>query len=297
MNRALQLCGGLLLAWLLGSQPLRAQYLLAGQTAGATYVDLVPDKVLTATKIGVNNRLDSLDLDADGRFDLRFATSTNTSNFPSEWETRVLPLHDNVAIYSASQSPVIAGFTLNDTIQQRIAQPRPTLPPNVWGSRSTIYPYGFSYLTHQGNNPAGLQLYGAWLDTQDHYLGVRVRKSAAGGWRYGWVRLQVSNPNSSVTLTLVVKDYALGTTLLAQRPARTAGWQLYPVPTTGILTVQSATATTGQLTVSDAQGRVHLRRAFAGTSQQLDLAALAVGLYLIRLETSAGSFSQRIARQ
>lgn len=87
--------------------------------------------MLTATKAGVNNRLDSLDLDADGRFDLHFAAYTNISHFPSESETRVLALHGKVAIYSASQAPSIAGFTSNDSIQQRIGQPSATLPPNT----------------------------------------------------------------------------------------------------------------------------------------------------------------------
>jgi hypothetical protein len=151
-------------------------------------------------------------------------------------------------------------------------------------------------LTRNGQDPGGGHYYGAWLDRQDHYLGVRLRTSPARAWRYGWARLQVASTGGPVTL--VVKDYAVGSsTPLAQLSARAAGWQLYPVPTAGLLTVQSATATTGQLTISDAQGRVHLRRPFTGTSQQLDLSALATGLYLVRIETNAGSFSQRITRQ
>lgn len=70
----------------------QAQYIVAGRAAGATYVDLVPDKVLVARKTGVSNALDSLDLDADGCFDLRLAAYTNSSTFPSEAETRLLPL-------------------------------------------------------------------------------------------------------------------------------------------------------------------------------------------------------------
>lgn len=290
MTRTLLLCGGLLVAGLLGSHPLRAQAILAGQTVGATYIDLIPDRVVSTTRTA-NNILDSLDIDADGRFDLRFDASYFTTSFSSLAETRTLPLHDNVAIYSASKSPLVFSFTSNDSIQQRIAQPSPTLPPNVWGSRSTIY--GTSSFTISASSPAGGQSYGAWLDGKDHYMGVRLRASAAGDWRYGWVRLQATS-NS----TLVIKDYALsGSTPLAQQPAQAAGWQFYPVPATNLLTVQAATTTTGQLTLSDAQGRVHLRQAFTGLRQQLDLSALAAGLYLVRLETSAGSFAQRITKQ
>ncbi|MVN77919.1 T9SS type A sorting domain-containing protein [Hymenobacter sp. HMF4947] len=294
MHRSLLACG-VLGAMLLGSQPVYAQYILAGRAAGATYVDLVPDKVLVARKTGVSNALDSLDLDADGRFDLRLAAYTNTSNFPSEAETRVLPLHDNVAIYSASQAPYIVAFASNDSIQQRMAQPSPTAPPNVWGSRSTIYPYGSSFLTRFGNNPAGIQSFGYWLGGQEHYLAVRLRTGLAAGWRYGWVRLQVTNTADPVSLT--IKDYALGSSVLAQQPARAAGWQIYPVPTTQLLTVQAAIATTGRLTIGDVCGRVHLSTSFTGTSQQLDLSALAAGLYTLRLETSTGNFTQRIAKQ
>jgi len=292
MKHSLLIYGWLLVAGLLGSQSLRAQGVVAGQKFGITYVD-IPDIPLGAATSGPYTQLDSLDLDADGRFDLRFTAYASSSSFESA--ARVLPLHDNVAIYSGSQSPVIVGFALNDSIKQRIAQPTPTLPPNVWSSRSTIYPSAPSYLTYEAYSPPSSQSYGNWLDAKDHYMGVRLRSTAAAGWRYGWVRIQVYSYANAVIFT--VKDYALSPILLAQQPARAAGWHLYPVPTNNLLTVQSATAATGQLILSDAQGRVHLRQAFTGTSQQLDLSALAAGLYLIRLQTSAGSFTQRITKQ
>ena len=109
------------------------------------------------------------------------------------------------------------------------------------------------------------------------------------------MRLQVTSTADPVSLT--IKDYALGSSVLAQQPARAAGWQVYPVPATQLLTVQSAAATTGRLTIGDVCGRVQFSAPFADTSQQLDLSALAASLYTLRLETSAGSFIQRITKQ
>ena len=275
--------------------PARAQYVRAGQPAGATYVDLVPDRVLSASKAGPNNVPDSLDLDADGRFDLRVAAYTNTSNFPSESEVRVLPLHDNVAIYSSSLAPLIRGFASGDTIQQRILEPIPPYAPYVWGSRSTIYPYSTSFLTRVGNNPAGIQNYGAWLGGQDEYLGVRLRASAGSAWRYGWVRLQVTALTNPVSVT--IKDYALANTVLTARSATAAGWQIYPSRVAEYLTVQPPLATPGTLLLLDVCGRQQLSLPLTGTRQQLDLSALAAGVYLLRLQTAAGGFVQRIVKQ
>ncbi|RZK29490.1 MAG: T9SS type A sorting domain-containing protein, partial [Hymenobacter sp.] len=155
---------------------------------------------------------------------------------------------------------------------------------------------GSSYLTHQGNNPAGLQAYGAWLGTQDRYLGVRLRSSAAAGWRYGWVRLQVTSSTNPVTL--VLKDYALGTTLLAQQPAQAAGWQIYPTQVTDQLTLEPPTPTgQSQVTVADLCGRAVARAVVSGRRQQVSLAGLAAGVYLVQLDTPTGHFVQRIVKQ
>ncbi|RZL13424.1 MAG: T9SS type A sorting domain-containing protein [Hymenobacter sp.] len=127
-------------------------------------------------------------------------------------------------------------------------------------------------------------------------MGVRLRSSAAAGWRYGWVRLQVNSYTNAVLFN--VKDYAISTTVLAVQTAQAAGWQIYPTQVTDQLTLEPPTPTgQSQVTVADLCGRVVARAMVSGRRQQLSLAGLAPGLYLVQLDTPAGHFVQRIAKQ
>lgn len=133
-------------------------------------------------------------------------------------------------------------------------------------------------------------------------MGVRLRTMPLGQWRYGWLQVQVlPMPNASIAdfseVTLLLKGYALASKVLASRPALAAGWQVGPIPTSGRLTVTAPAATTGQLALLDVCGRTRLATAFAGTQQQLDLSALAAGMYLLRITTATGSLVQRVVKQ
>lgn len=293
MNRFTLLSNGILVGILALAQPVRAQYLLAGQTAGAAYVDLVPDKEVYST-------VDSLDLDKDGKFDL-YLKSLGSSTILSY--TKIKSLHDNVEVYTTPTNPryvnsqthiipnLIAALSSNDTIQ--LAARRPA----IWSSRTkwddhTSFSYSEAFcLSYCDFCARGGNFYASWIDTNEHYVGVRLRRTSIGNWSYGWLRTTLLGS------TIIIKDYALSNTVLAQRPANAAGWQVYPIPATELLTVRAPVATTGHLTLGDMCGRVQFSAPFVGTSQQLDLSALAAGLYTLRLETSAGSFIQRIAKQ
>jgi hypothetical protein len=296
MHRSVAIWLCLITAQLTHSQQVCAQYILAGQTASTTYVDLLPDKAVSAQRSVLNEAQDSLDLDADGRYDLRLNPVVSAASYPSYAESRIMPMHDDVAIYSSSQSPYIIRFAGADTVQQRIQQPNPTIPPNVWGSRSTIYQYGSSWLTLAGSNPAGSQLFGQWLDGQDGYLGVRLRNGPAGTWRYGWVRVQ-SPAVSTGSATIVIKDYALSSTALSQNTASSRGWHIYPIPTADWLTVKPPTPATGQLIVVDAVGRARLSAPLSTTGNQLDISSLAEGVYILQIKTATQTTTERIIKQ
>ncbi|TGE17566.1 T9SS type A sorting domain-containing protein [Hymenobacter elongatus] len=141
----------------------------------------------------------------------------------------------------------------------------------------------------------GVQSFGAWLDGQDGYLGVRLRTNDV--WRYGWVRVQVASVATD-QLTIIVKDCALPNTVLGKQSARATGWQIYPVPATDqVLVLAPATAGPGHITISDACGRRHVAAVLAGPRQSLDLSGLAAGVYVLRTATPTGSFTQRITKQ
>jgi hypothetical protein len=289
----LLLLGGLLVALLAFSLPGRAQYVLTGAPSAA-YHDLSPDKVVTALRTGPNYAYDSLDLDQDGRYDVLFTAYANSSNFPTDAEARVKPLHDDISIYTSIQTPFIVRFDSGDTIQQRIRQPNPSVSSQMWANRSTIYPYGSSFLARVASNPAGGGTYGYWTPMgADGYIAVRLISNSVT--QLGWIRVQVTNAGTT-QMAMTVKDFSLTSVVLAQTPARAAGWQVYPVPTTNSLTLKGSTPTTGQLEVVDTCGRVLLTAPVSGAAQQVDLSALAAGMYTLRVTAASGSFTQRISK-
>lgn len=83
-------------AWV-AVRPARAQYILAGQVAGATYVNVVPAKRLSATLAGDHAQTDSLDLDADGRFDIQLKVALSTNLYPFVMSS-VRALHNDAAL-------------------------------------------------------------------------------------------------------------------------------------------------------------------------------------------------------
>lgn len=83
-------------AWV-AVRPARAQYILAGQTAGATFVNLMPAKRLSATLAGDHVKTDSLALDADGRFDIQLKVALSTNIYPYV-QALMRELHNDAAL-------------------------------------------------------------------------------------------------------------------------------------------------------------------------------------------------------
>jgi len=292
MLRTLLLVGLLALAILSGTTPASAQFLVAGQTTGGSYSDISPDISLSATPVFANGtagsnvlKIQTLDLDGDGRADLQFVASGSITagSLYQTYGTGVQMLHTDVQSYAS------IALRSTDTIQQRLTRPDATGQPGAWGAASTFTSYVYNPL-----NPAN-SVRGDWTDKQDHYLGLRLRSNAAAAWRYGWLRVQVTS--SSLPASLLAKDYALTAQTLAVLPPQAASWQLYPTHVADKLIIEPPSpAAQGQATVYDLGGRPLLRAALSGRKQLLELAGLAAGVYVVRLETPAGSFAQRISK-
>lgn len=290
MHRPSLLSAFTILALLISSQTIRAQYIFAGQIIGNNYTDIIPDKVVSTNMTnpsGATKATDTLDLDGDGRFDLRIrasiaraeGTATNPINGYAQNWAFVFALHPNVSIDGQAGIQPIAS---NDTIPSR---------------RQYHQPYWFTggWLTYINSNFRGITRDGGWLNGQDHYAAVRLRPSPTAAWRYGWVRFQVRTTTD--TVTIIAKDYAfIPGTALVQQPARVAGWEFYPVPASDWVTVRNPAATTGQLRIVDACGRQQLLVALTGVQQLLNLSSLAAGVYAVRFETATGIFIQRFSK-
>lgn len=294
---------GCLVGLLLGASQLgRAQYILAGQTVGATYTGLALTKTLHVQlqyPSAVNYvASDSLDLNADGRFDLRFSIFGNTPSGPGTswafWGTLKV-LHSNVNALTHSEVSTVKNLSYGDTIQVKTFN-TPTPHPFIWTSNPTR-----DYMLCSASSISSAANYGLWMDGQDGYLAFRIRPNSLGQWRYGWVRMQALPVQYNVIkygyMDIIIKDYALTTGILNGRAAMAAGWQIYPTLVADHIQVQSPLATTGNLTITDACGRLLQHAQLAAAGQQLNLSALAPGLYFLHVQTATGSFVQRLVKQ
>jgi hypothetical protein len=69
---------------------------------------------------------------------------------------------------------------------------------------------------------------------------------------------------------------------------------IYPNPTSGVTTISSSEAIK-ELTVSDLAGRVLLHQSSLGATTTLDTAPLEPGLYLLKVTTTSGTATTKLA--
>ncbi|SFP73275.1 T9SS type A sorting domain-containing protein [Hymenobacter arizonensis] len=121
-------------------------------------------------------------------------------------------------------------------------------------------------------------------------------------------RVFVSNERLTGIVTVPQRLYELNTSswlapivVTAAATAEAAGFQISPNPAHQFLRIERPTASTGELRLQlqDARGRtVAVASLPAGSrSRELPVAHLAAGLYLLRVESSAGAFSRKIEIQ
>jgi hypothetical protein len=270
----------------------QAQYILAGSTANARYVDLAPDKVLRGQRPGTLSQTDSLDIDGDGRFDVWLAAEVTAVYFPGNVGAYIQPMHDDAAVYMPARSPKVHAFSATDTIQLR-GPDMSSYPFNVWANRSTMYYNPF--LCYSSFDPAGGSNSGEWLDPLDYYVGLRLRSGNL--WRYGWLRLQVQWSYNFITI--VAKDYALDNKVLATATPIPQGWQVYPVPAHDWLSIDlPPTANLCQLRLLDVCGRPVLTQEQPAAGAQFDLRAVPAGTYLLHGQLADGrQLTRRIVKQ
>jgi hypothetical protein len=291
----------------------QAQYTLAGQVAGTASVTLAPVVSLSGQAIysaagGGSGQQKSLDVDNDGVVDMVISADGSAGSggrYPSH-SANVRVRDSNVELYSYPPAGAFGyscvGLASGDTLQPVMHRRNAAGVLGIWSSASSLNPlYGTAIynpllFSGVGNGANGQYSQGDWLDLQAHYAGFRLRAGSTSPWRYGWLRLQtISNANP---ITITIQAYALATVALSAPTARATGWQVYPTLVTDQLTLEPPTsAERGQVTVRDLCGRSVLWAMLSGKRQQLDLAGLAAGCYLVQVDTSVGHFVQRVAKQ
>jgi hypothetical protein len=288
-------------------------YTLVGQTIGTSSVTLSPVVSLLGQAVysaagGSSGQQKFLDVDNDGVNDLvvdAYGTAQSAGRYASH-TANIMVLRADLELYANPPASPFGysclGLATGDTLQPVMHRRNAAGVLGSWSSASSINPlFGTTYynpllISGVGNGANGQYSQGDWLDLQVHYAGFRSRASPTAPWRYGWLRLQVSNAANPVILN--IQAYALATVPLSLQVAHTAGWQVYPTSVADQLTLEPPTSgERGQVTVHDLCGRPVLQQALNGARQQLNLTGLASGCYLVRLDTQTGHFVQRIAKQ
>ncbi|WP_081910608.1 T9SS type A sorting domain-containing protein [Hymenobacter sp. APR13] len=305
MKRVIFLALGV--TFLSGHFTANGQSIVAGQTNGVAYTDIIPDRV---TVLRTPNGLlsDSLDLNLDGIYDLRW-TARNIFYTPpvgrTGWETRAMirPLHDNIEIgCSHSISPTASynhGFILGYSAAGVIEAQLPQTTTNSsyvdsWLGKAA-WPTEASFVWVERVVTESYRTVGGYLPGVDRYMGIRFRTTASAPWRYGWVRVATQAAIGDVTIT--VKDYAFEQTILNTRKAPASAWQVYPTPVAHTLTIQSSTAGSKHVTLLNVQGRVLSETQFTDlTSSPLDLSRFAAGVYILRLTDATGTVTKRVSK-
>jgi hypothetical protein len=282
------------------------QSIVAGQTSGAAYTDITPDRVTTIA-VATGQLSDSLDLNLDGTYDVRWTSRTlqaTTQLGRTAWDAHALirPLHDNIEIACQQSIPsstsynhgFILGFgaaTVIDAQIPQLSQPG-SCCINRWSGRST-WPTEASFVWIDRYVSTSYRTAGDYQPGVDRYMSVRFRTTASSPWRYGWVRVAIQAEVGSVTIT--VKDYAFEQTILSNKKPTADAWQVYPTPVENTLTLQSSTTGPKHATLLDAQGRVVSVTHFtAHTPELLDLTRLPAGVYVLRLTDDKGTVTKRI---
>ena len=282
------------------------QSITAGQTSGVEYTDISPDPV-TSIAVPTGQLSDSLDLNQDGTYDLRWTSRTlqaTTQLGRTSWAAHALirPLHDNIEIACQQSVPpttsynrgFILGFSAATAIDAQIPQLNPpnTCCNNSWFGEST-WPTEASFVWVDRYVSTSYRTAGGYQPGIDRYMGVRFRTTASSPWRYGWVKVAIQAAIGSVTIT--VKDYAFEQTILSNKTQAANSWQVYPIPVEHSLTLQSSNSGLKYAELLDTKGRVvSVTHFIAYTPEQLDLSRLPAGVYVLRLTDQKGVVTKRI---
>lgn len=302
MKRILFYLSGFL--FLSGYSTVNGQSILAGQTTGVAYTDITPDRVTPATG-PVGKLSDSLDLNLDGTYDVKWTSRVVLTNPPIGQSTLHIhalmrPLHDNIEIAYLEYSPsprdiaFISGFSPATIIT---TQPTPSVGyTSRWQGATN---WNDAAMVYRGNG-GGTSWYGSpgnFQSNADRYMGIRFRTTSTSPWRYGWVRVMVQTPPDLYYVSVTVKDYAFEQPILGTKKQAATSWQVYPTPVAHMLTVQSVTAGPKHATLLDTQGRVLLEAHFTTfTPEPLDLSRFRTGVYILRLTDEKGTITKCISK-
>ncbi len=73
--------------------------------------------------------------------------------------------------------------------------------------------------------------------------------------------------------------------------------QLFPNPTTGLLTITSAQSPIVRIDICNLVGKVVMNSEVAGTSVRMDISELPAGIYFLRIQTELGTVIKRVVKQ
>ncbi|KAA5825216.1 T9SS type A sorting domain-containing protein [Algibacter amylolyticus] len=79
--------------------------------------------------------------------------------------------------------------------------------------------------------------------------------------------------------------------------AKALGFSVYPNPTSGVVSIKNVQAVNAEVSVFDLNGRSLLNRNVNTNLSEINISNLSAGMYLFKVKTDAGQFTQRIVKQ
>lgn len=283
----------LALALLSFGPSLSAQYIVAGAYGpwDNHYVYPAGQTDLYVTGLYGSDSID-VDINADGISDVRFVLwYAVQSSFSHQQTVFIRPLgncevaylrtdscftQDSVPVFVSADKyaePLVAGTTIDNT--------------ETWFNDMQYLQRDFKNLQY----PIGTM--GTWcqdgtVDTTPVYLGVRFYAPMA---LYGWIKVSVWRVGQMPYFTLRIHELAAQVSPVGIAENGSSAISLYPNPTQGVFTLNTADQT-GTLTITDIAGRIIHCSSVTGSTTSIDLSANPPGVYYLCFTSAPGEFRQ-----
>jgi hypothetical protein len=261
----------------------------AGQVSGNMYI-VRPTPPVRFTCNGCNA---AIDLNGDGVVDLDLLNMTAGGSPPCSYFIHGID-RKMTGLEFAYQGPIIrmvAGDSISSTTQWQGQ-------PIQWVGTGFTYlsTYSKCYGGPGGGGPGTFRDY--WgADTLTRYIGMRWKTTPTAAYQYGWLRIKGTGELDNNRNYYAIA-YAGQRVVLANRKVESLAVALYPNPVTDRLTVELPTAVPAHLELRDLAGRLIQQHTFPAAAKvhTLSLVDLPAGVYLVQVNTPAGSVVRRISK-
>ncbi len=251
--------------------------------AQIVYTDVNPDITITQDTAGTASH--DIDINNDGTTDVTIT---------AEWVEGDDPFEGPYTLKDVWAATSAGSEVLMDSAFNILLSAKPINYNAVVDSASETW--SGSTNARLVSNPTGANFFpfGAWSDTTDRYLAIRIPEGS--DWLYGWVRVSVAQDSISFT----IRDYAYNSIpnqpILAGQTntsgiidnSFTSSINLFPNPATDHLTIALPNANEKvEITITDITGKI-IHKTISRETQKIEVNTqdFGEGIYSVQIQTA-----------